>query len=487
MVASRGLLWTYGSATTVAIIQVAFTAVTARSLAPSMFGAYASSQALAMLFSYLSLATVGNAVIRRSELDRQLLATAWSMAAGGGLVAATTVVLLAPLWAALWRVQEHVELVVLAAPTVLLLPLSNLAVALLRRRMEYRRAALTELLAAAVGMGGVGVALGISRQAWLLPLAMPVSLLVSGTAACVLAGERPRLGWSGRSARELGRFMAPVSGLYASHYLVTTWPQLLVGRLFGSTALGFLSRGNMLVMMPAAHLAGGLSKVFFPLLTRVREDALSHRRFVTKLLVLVSGVSAVTFGAIAGAAGPLVGLLLGDRWDAVVRLVPVLALGAAINLLLVLSSSVLENALQTPAIWLTQAAILGTAAAISGGLLVVGAVSTVSVLWIFTGAQAAGHAAQLVRLAALGMIEVRPVLSAYAIHGTLGLVAFATLVLGSRITADRPAVMSVAVEAGLLAALIGLLWPVRRWLPVAVTASSLGLRPPRRALAGARG
>lgn len=487
LVASRGLLWTYGSTVAGAVIQIGYTAVTARAVAPSAFGAYAASQALALLFSYLSLAAVGNAVIRSTEFSRAMVATAWTLAAAGGVIAATAAVLLAPWWATIWNVHEHVELVVLAAPTILLLPASTLALALLRHRLAYSAAALVELLAAAVSMGSVGLALLRSREVWLLPLAMPISLLVSGAAACVLARELPGLGWSRPAARELGRFLAPVSGMYASHYLVTTWPQLLVGRLFGSAALGFLSRGNMLVMLPATYLAGGLSKVLFPLLTRMRDDPVQHRRMVTRLLVLVTGVSALAFGTLGGAATPLVRILLGNQWVTVAALVPVLSLGAAANLLLVLSSSVLENALQTRAIWLTQAALLAAATVVTTLLLLRDAVSLTNVLWIFASAQIAGHGVQLMRLNALGLIEVRPLISAYVTHGLLGLVVFGTLTVGASATASNTVTVSVATQVGLLSLLLRLCWMARRSLPVLVTAASLGLIPQPRRPAHARG
>lgn len=473
-VASDGLLWTYGSIILTLLIQVGYTAVTARAVGPAVFGAYAASQALAMLLSYLSLSTVGNAVSRTADIDDHLLGTAWSLAAGGGLVAAAAAVLIAPWWASLWNV-EHVTLVALAAPTVLLLPASNLALALLRRRLDYRRAAVIEFFAAVVGMGGMGVSIAVTRQVWLLALAMPISLLISTAFAAVLAGARPRFCWRTSDARLLGAFVAPVTGQYLIHYLAATWPQLLFGRLFGSAALGQLSRCTMLVMMPSAHIAGGLSKVLFPLLNQVRDDRQRHRRTTTRLLVLASGISAVAFGILTGASEPLVRVLLGEQWRATAHLVPVIGLGAGVNLLLVLTSNVLENAMRTRAIWLSQGTLLATAGVITIALLAADAATPLNVLWIFTGAQFTGHAAQLVRLVILRMVEPRALLSAYAVHAGIGLTVFAALTLASDITAGAPVAVSCAWDAAVLGGLSALVWRGRRWIPGWTTASSLGL------------
>lgn len=473
-VASDGLLWTYGSIILTLVVQVGYTAVTARVLGAAVFGAYAASQALAMLLSHLSLSTIGNAVSRTAAIDGPLLRTAWSLALGGGLVAAAAALLVAPWWARLWKV-EHVTLIALAAPTVLLLPASNLALALLRRRLDYRRAAVIELLAAVVGMGGTGVAILVTRQTWLLALAMPISLLISTTLAASPAGVRPSFGWRTGEARRLGAFVAPVSGLYLIHYLVGTWPQLLFGRLFGSAALGYLSRSTMLVMMPSAHIVGGLSKVLFPLLNQVRDDRQRHRRATTRLLVLASGASALIFGVLTGAADPVIRVLLGEHWRAAAYLVPVIGLGAGVNLLLVLTSNVLENAMQTRAIWLSQGTVLGTAGLITIGLLAADAATPLTVLWIFTGAQFTGHAAQLVRLAALRMIEVRALLFAYAIHAGIGLSLFAALSLASDLTAESSAAVSCATVAAVLVVLSALVWTGRGRVPGWTTASALGL------------
>lgn len=473
-IASRGLAWTYGSIALTLLVQVLYTAVTARSLGPEVFGAYAASQALAMLLSYLSMGAIGNAVARNVTVDTPLLGTAWTLAVVGGTAAAAAAVLLARPWAALWNVG-HVGLIALAAPTVLLLPASNLALALLRRRLEYRRAALVDLGTAAAGMGGLGVAIAVTEQEWLLPLATPVSLLLSTVLASTAAGYGPRLGWHAAEARRLIAFVGPVTCLYFTHYLVTTWPQVLFGRLFGSAALGYLSRCNMLMMMPSAHVAAGLSKVLFPLLNRVRDDPARHRRATTKLLVLASGVSAVVFGTLTGAAEPLIRLLLGEQWRTAAALAPVIGLGAAVNLLLVLTSNVFENAMRTSSIWLSQSALLVGAVLITGGLLLTGVASMTTVLWIFTGAQFGGHAVQLVRLSVLDMVELRPLLTAYAAHAAVGVTVHLALSSAARVTAGTSAAASGAAQLCVALVVTGTLWTVRRRIPAWATASSFDL------------
>src|SRR5262245_28300970 len=82
----RGAVWNYGGASIVIVGQLAYTALTARLISPSEFGAYATAQALMMLVGYFTLATVGNAVIRHPALDRQVVGTAVALTTVAGII-----------------------------------------------------------------------------------------------------------------------------------------------------------------------------------------------------------------------------------------------------------------------------------------------------------------------------------------------------------------------------------------------------------------
>ena len=81
------------------VLQLGYTATTARVLPPSVFGPFAASQAMVLLMGYLSLAAVAAAIARRVTLTRVQVGSAWSLAFLGGTAAAVATVGASSMWA----------------------------------------------------------------------------------------------------------------------------------------------------------------------------------------------------------------------------------------------------------------------------------------------------------------------------------------------------------------------------------------------------
>src|SRR5262245_19423498 len=99
----HGAAWTYGGSVIVTVGQLAYTALTARLISPAEFGAYAVAQAMLALIGYLTLGTVGNAIMRQLSLTRRMIGTAVVMTLASGTIVALVVLAGAGVWAHIWR------------------------------------------------------------------------------------------------------------------------------------------------------------------------------------------------------------------------------------------------------------------------------------------------------------------------------------------------------------------------------------------------
>jgi O-antigen/teichoic acid export membrane protein len=98
---------------------------------------------------------------------------------------------------------------------------------------------------------------------------------------------------------------------------------MALGLWAGPTALGVYSRGFQLLMTPLNQLRTPATTVAVPVLSRLQSDPARFGEYLRRGQ-LALGIPIVTGLALAaGAAGPLVELLLGERWQPVA---PVLAL-----------------------------------------------------------------------------------------------------------------------------------------------------------------
>ena len=101
--AAHGAGWNYaGSAVTLGT-QVAYTALTARMISPSGFGAYATAQAMVAFVGYFTLTTIGAAVMRRADAPRDLTGSALLLAATAGCLGAAVAASFASVWAGWWH------------------------------------------------------------------------------------------------------------------------------------------------------------------------------------------------------------------------------------------------------------------------------------------------------------------------------------------------------------------------------------------------
>ena len=131
-----GMLWNYAGSGTAILAQILYTAVTARLIFPSGFGAYAAAQVLASLMGYFTFTSLGNAVLR-SDLDRHVVGTALWMSAMAGFASISILVLLAPTWGELWESPQSIGLVYILSLSVLFSSLSAVPMALVRNCLLY--------------------------------------------------------------------------------------------------------------------------------------------------------------------------------------------------------------------------------------------------------------------------------------------------------------------------------------------------------------
>ena len=449
-VAARGVGWNYLGSGVTLTAQVLYTALTARLVSPAGFGAYAAAQALVALVGYFGLATLGNAVIRHEREGRTVAGTAFTLSILAGLAASAAVFLGAGLWAHLWGVPESESLGRLFSVVVLLTAVASVPLALLRKALEYRRAALVEALSQVAGMAVGAVVAFELRSPTALVIGQAVAAALVASAAIVAARRRLALAFSQREARTLLAFAGQVSGQNLVYYGLYTAPSLLVSRMFGAVTLGGYNRANLMVTLPVTHLWTGVTKTLYPLITRARNDAARLRELIESTVETAAGLSWPLFAAVAGASPLIVRVLLGTRFADVAPLLPPIIVFGAVNLVYVVAGNPLEVLGYQRVIWRVQLLwIFLLAAVIASSVLVHTPIERL--LWLVAAVHVLVHAAKLLATARIGLLRLGRVLHGYglavAVSAPFWLVAAAVdrLTVGWQPLATRVAAEAVAV------------------------------------------
>jgi PST family polysaccharide transporter len=433
--AAKGIGWNYLGSGTTLVAQVLSTAITARLVSPAGFGAYAAAQALAAAVGYFGLSTLGNAVIRHERQGRQVASTAFTLSIAAGAVTAAAIFLIAPAWASLWHVPASANLARLFALVLFLAAFGVVPLALLRKSLAYRQAALIESLSQVAGMA-VGVALAFDLHS---PTALVIgqaaaSALTAG-AALIASRRELSIGISRTEARSLLAFTGHVSGQSLLYYALYTAPSLTVSRIFGPVALGWYSRANLMVTLPVTHLWLGVTKALYPLIARARGDVARLRELIESTLLTTTALAWPAFAAVAGASSLVVRVLLGPHWSQVAAVLPPLLVFGAVNLAYVVAGNPLEVLGRQRIMWSIQLLWVGLLAP----ALALGAFAHLSLpalLWLVAGVQAIVHAAKLWRTSQLGILRLGRVLRAYAFALALSALFFLAAAGVERATAS---------------------------------------------------
>ncbi|MCX5388862.1 oligosaccharide flippase family protein [Streptomyces sp. NBC_00094] len=411
--------WNYASAIAATVLQLCYTAYTARVVLPESFGAFAAAAAATTVLGYVAGAGLATYLLRAEELTRQTVRCAYRVSMLSGVLCCAVSQAVAPLAAAVWGLPEVAPMVQLYGVYFLTQPASQVAVAALRRLDQARFCAVTETVAQFAGMVvGAGL-LGLGWSPYGLVVAQVMTPSVTLAVAAVWLARLPLADGPHVPPREMLRISGAFAGYGMIQMTAADVTLLAVTRFLGPAAAGQFSRTTLAVGLPVAVLCQSLRRAVMPSLARINGGG---RRLGTVLPDVLSATSAVafaTFGVLAGVGPAALALLLGPGWEAAGALVPVLAAGAPLVLLCQVSYAADEIRREMGSLLQTQLLVLA-ATVVFVGLAVVAGQGMALVAVAASVAAGVGHLEQLVRWHRTGLCHMSAIVRPYAVHAAVG-------------------------------------------------------------------
>jgi O-antigen/teichoic acid export membrane protein len=302
--------------------------VLARLLAPDDFGMLAIGLSLTTFATLAADAGLGAALIRRAEAPEKEELRA---VAGFQLLVATVLAVVFGVAASFTGVTTvHVAAVMMASVPFYVLRTAGAVE--FERLLAYRPLAAIEIVetlafqAFAIGtvLAGAGV--------WGVAAASIVRAL-TGT---LLIGQRSSVGitrprWSWPSVRPLLRFGRDLQGGIAVTLARDNLFNLIVTSIAGLSVLGFWSLAYRL-LQPITLTFDAISRVAFSALSRfVETDQRGDPAPIRNAVRIIAIASAFMLSLLVAAAPNSVGLVFGERWYPVTRVLPLLCLGVYLS------------------------------------------------------------------------------------------------------------------------------------------------------------
>ncbi len=301
----------------------------ARILGAQAYGLLTMAAAFLLLSEALVRESFSDFLIAFAKPEPQHFNATFWMLAGLGAAMALVLILAARPIASFYGEAAVAGLIWALSPNVVMISLTAVPVAILRRELRFRTLALRAIAGVLAG-GVVAVVMALNGfGVWSLAAQRLVQVLVNIVMAWAAVSWRPSLTLTRRHCRDVFRFGGTVLGLRAAELAATQVPSVIIGATLGPVTLGFFSIAWRLVEIGSFLIVTPLRLAAQPAFATITRSGAA----ASGLLIDISRLSGlVAFAAFAGLsvlAAPVVALLFGDQWLPAAPILSVLAvLGA---------------------------------------------------------------------------------------------------------------------------------------------------------------
>ena len=322
-------------------LQIASFALIARLLTPQQVGLYSVALAVIGIAQVVRDFGIANFLVQRKELDATHIGSAFGLTLilGVGLFAIVTFA--APFVGRFYNDDGMSGIVRLIACNFLILAFNSIALALLRREMNFKTLMRLNVCAALIGTSTTLSLAWAGMGAWSLAWGEIASNLSIAIGACVVRRghvfPRPCLThW--RTILEFG-------GKLTASNIVTSISMdindLALGKIMGFAPVAIVSRAQGLMNLFHRDFMGTVRGVAFPAFSKAHRDGDSvEARFVSSL-GMVTAIAWPFYGFVAMFPLDILHIVFGPQWDSAAPLVPYFCLTGA----LVVNASLIPTAM----------------------------------------------------------------------------------------------------------------------------------------------
>ncbi len=304
--------------------------ILARALYPEDFGLLKILFVVGMFANLVTEAGLPEALVQRKELTPEHEATAWWLSLMLASASACALYFTAPLIARAMEMTALTTGIRLLCIPVLLEGTSVISNARLRRRLDFRALAAADVFAETAFLSTALALLWFGYPRFSLAGGLgaryTIHALTIWCADAHIPLQMPRLD----AARDLGRFSLSAVGAGFTVVASANADYVLVGRLLGSTALGYYAVSWDLLRFVISRLHRVAVRVIFPAFARLQDDdqelARAYKKLISYLAIIVLPVT--VFAAIA--APEILRAIYGSKWMPATEPLRLLAGGLAV-------------------------------------------------------------------------------------------------------------------------------------------------------------
>jgi len=323
---ARGSAVAVGSQGLRFVIGIIVTAVLARLLTPQDYGLVGMVAVVTGFVSMFKDLGLSAATIQRAEINKQQVSTLFWINVGVSISIMLLTVALAPLVARFFAEPRLTAITIVTAIGFLFGGLAVQHEALLKRQMRFVALSVIGFVALLANILTTIIMAWYGAGYWALVVGQLALGLVGAVGAWVVCRWRP--GWPGgyEEVRSLVAFGRNLTGFGIINYFARNLDNLLIGRVWGTVALGFYAKAYQLLLLPIDQINEPLTSVAVPALSRLTDAPERYRQAYLRLLEKVALVTMPGVALMIATADWLVLIVLGPQWSETGRIFALLGI-----------------------------------------------------------------------------------------------------------------------------------------------------------------
>jgi len=309
-----GAFWVVSERFTLQGIQFIISIMLARILMPEEFGLIGMITIFLAIAQSLTDSGLASSLIRTKDPDQVDYSTVFVFNIGGSIIIYGLVFLLAPLIAQFYERGILTGLIRVLGLMIITNSLGSVQNAQFTRSMDFRTLFIIQIPAVVIS-GIVGVMMAKNGYGvWSLVYMQLIGNVVTLVFLWLRSSWRPSFVFSmPRFKRHIAfGFNMTLSSILNS--IFDDIYNIVVGKYFSATQLGYYTRANSLKQLPVSNIASAINKVTFPLFSQMQDDNLRLRLAYKKMMQQVTFWVAPVLIGMGVISYPLFRLMFTEKW-----------------------------------------------------------------------------------------------------------------------------------------------------------------------------
>ena len=306
------------------IISLGSTLVLARILSPNEYGLMAIAMIIIGFIGFFNEVGIGAAIVQKSELTTTEVNGCFAIAVLISFLLFLATIAASESIAVFYGNPQLKAMIAVLSFGFLLGAISTIPMAFLRREMQFKAIAGTNLLAIAIQSIFSVILAKLDYGVWALVWGFIVSNLITSIGFFILSPWRPRGKYDIREASKLVIYGLHITSSRIFWYLYTNADKAIIGKLLGVKSLGVYDMAFSLATLPSGQVTTLVVNVATPLFSKLQHQL---PELNSVMLKLTRGLAYITYPALIGmlvCSRELIMVALGPQWDDV--LIPFSAL-----------------------------------------------------------------------------------------------------------------------------------------------------------------